>query len=502
MNSGKTSPTQLTPIAGRGRVVSTSAGRAPADGARSGQAGSEPSPNAEIVDTIIKGGVRCGASDIHIEPTEAGVVVRHRVDGLLRQAMDLPTWVHDGVVGRIKVMAGLDIAEKRLPQDGRIRTSPEDGRDVDVRVSTLRTVFGEKVVLRILDRGRGVPSLDTLGFSSEGLAQVHAFLRHQHGMILVVGPTGSGKTTTLSAALAALRTGSTNIVTIEDPVEYQIPGVNQTQINGKIDLTFARSLRAILRQDPDVVLVGEIRDPETARVAMQAAQTGHLVLSTLHTDDALSCVVRLGDIGIEPYVSASALVGVIAQRLVRRLCADCRRLYRPDREMLRALGVSDPQAEAATFYSPAGCAQCGGTGYRGRIGIYEVLPMTTEVRRLIARKESGESLVAAARTAGMRSFGEDGVAKVTAGVTSAEEWLRVVTEVRALGPACAQCGGAVERDFVVCPVCGHRVGGGCTHCGRLLQPGWSYCPYCTTVSGGSVERQESRAMAPRLRAVG
>jgi type II secretory ATPase GspE/PulE/Tfp pilus assembly ATPase PilB-like protein/RNA polymerase subunit RPABC4/transcription elongation factor Spt4 len=502
VNSGKTSPTQLAPIAGRGRVVSTSAGGASPHGVRSGQAGSEPSPNAEIVDTIIKGGARCGASDIHIEPTETGVVVRHRVDGLLRQIMDLPTWVHEGVVGRIKVMAGLDIAEKRLPQDGRIRASLDDGRDVDVRVSTLRTVFGEKVVLRILDRGRGVPSLETLGFSPAALAQVHAFLRYQHGMILVVGPTGSGKTTTLSAALAALRTGSTNIVTIEDPVEYQIPGVNQTQVNGKIDLTFARSLRAILRQDPDVVLVGEIRDPETARVAMQAAQTGHLVLSTLHTDDVLSSVVRLGDLGIEPYVSASALVGVIAQRLVRRLCADCRRPCRPDRETLRVMGVGDAQAEAVAFYSAGGCARCGGTGYRGRIGIYEVLPMTPEVRRLIARKESGESLVAAARSAGMRSFGEDGVAKVTAGVTSAEELLRVVTEVCAPGPACVQCGGAIERDFVVCPGCGHRVGAGCTQCGRLLQHGWSYCPYCTTAVGGSVARQESRALASRLRAIG
>ena len=292
---------------------------------RQGRASPETAPIIDLVDLVIKSALKSKASDIHIEPTENNVVVRHRLDGLLKEVMDLPKWVHEGLVARMKIMGGMDIAEKRLPQDGRIRTSDEDGAEVDFRASTLRTIFGEKIVLRVLDHRKGVPPLEELGFSATSLEQLKFFLRHQHGMILVVGPTGSGKTTTLCSALTSVRSERTNIITIEDPVEYQIPGVNQTQINDKIKLTFASALRSILRQDPDVVLVGEIRDQETARIAMQAAQTGHLVLSTLHTDDAPSCVTRLTDIGIEPYVSASALIGVIAQRLMRRLCMHCRR---------------------------------------------------------------------------------------------------------------------------------------------------------------------------------
>ena len=290
----------------------------------------ETAPIIDLVDLVIKSALKSRASDIHIEPTETNVVVRHRLDGLLKEVMDLPKWVHEGFVARMKIMGGMDIAEKRLPQDGRIRVPADDGQEVDFRASTLRTIFGEKIVLRVLDNRKGVPPLEELGFSAASLEQIRFFLRHQHGMILVVGPTGSGKTTTLCSALTSVRSERTNIITIEDPVEYQIPGVNQTQINDKIKLTFASALRSILRQDPDVVLVGEIRDQETARIAMQAAQTGHLVLSTLHTDDAPSCVTRLTDIGIEPYVGASALIGVIAQRLMRRLCMNCRRPYTPD----------------------------------------------------------------------------------------------------------------------------------------------------------------------------
>jgi type IV pilus assembly protein PilB len=461
----------------------------------------ETAPIIDLVDLVIKSALKSRASDIHIEPTENNVVVRHRLDGLLKEVMDLPKWVHEGFVARMKIMGGMDIAEKRLPQDGRIRCAGEDGQEVDFRASTLRTIFGEKIVLRILDNRKGVPPLEELGFSAASLENIRFFLRHQHGMILVVGPTGSGKTTTLCSALTSVRSERTNIITIEDPVEYQIPGVNQTQINDKIKLTFASALRSILRQDPDVVLIGEIRDQETARIAMQAAQTGHLVLSTLHTDDAPSCVTRLTDIGIEPYVSASALIGVIAQRLMRRLCMHCRRPYTPDAETLRAMSVSDAEASTLTFYRAVGCEHCNHTGYRGRVGIYEIMPVTDKLRRMIAQKGSEAQLRDAAISGGMVSLGEDGLLKVKAGVTTPEELLRVVTEVREARAACPECGASVSPDFAACPSCGHRVGGGCPHCHRPIQSGWKFCPYCaknteTASAGkrGSKRLREQRQM--------
>ena len=455
----------------------------------------ETAPIIDLVDLVIKSALKSKASDIHIEPTENNVVVRHRLDGLLKEVMDLPKWVHEGLVARMKIMGGMDIAEKRLPQDGRIRTSDEHGAEVDFRASTLRTIFGEKVVLRVLDHRKGVPPLEELGFSATSLEQLKFFLRHQHGMILVVGPTGSGKTTTLCSALTAARSERTNIITIEDPVEYQIPGVNQTQINDKIKLTFASALRSILRQDPDVVLVGEIRDQETARIAMQAAQTGHLVLSTLHTDDAPSCVTRLTDIGIEPYVSASALIGVIAQRLMRRLCMHCRRPYTPDAETLRAMSVSEAEAATITFYRAVGCDQCNQTGYRGRVGIYEIMHVSDKLRREIAQRGSEASLRDAALASGMVSLGEDGLLKVKAGVTTPEELLRVVTEVREARTLCPECNATVSPDFVACPACGHRVGGGCPHCHKPLQPGWKFCPYCAK----GTDSARGRATQKRLR---
>jgi type IV pilus assembly protein PilB len=457
-----------------------------------GREASDSAPIIDLVDLVVNSAITSRASDVHIEPMEKGVLVRHRLDGILKEVMDLPKWVLEGLVARLKIMAGMDIAEKRLPQDGRLRVRTEDGKDVDFRVSTLRTLFGEKIVLRVLDHRKGAPPLEELGLSAVSMEEIRLFLRHQHGMLLVVGPTGSGKTTTLSSAISSIKSGRTNIITIEDPIEYQIPGVNQTQVNEKAKLTFATALRAILRQDPDVVLVGEIRDQETAKIAMQAAQTGHLVLSTLHTDDAPSTVTRLTDMGMEPYVLGSALVGVVAQRLVRRLCTACRRQYTPEADTLRALSITEADAVQFVFYRAVGCEECNHTGYRGRIALYEVMRVTDRLRRLIAQKGGEDMVREAAIEGGMLTLGEDGLAKVKAGITTAEELLRVVTEVRELRTLCPSCSGAVAVDFMACPHCGHRLSGGCPKCSRALQPGWSFCPFCATTTASARSRKKLR----------
>ena len=454
--------------------------------------GSDSAPIIDLVDLVVNSAITSRASDVHIEPAEKGVLIRHRLDGILREVMDLPKWVHEGLVARMKIMAGMDIAEKRLPQDGRLRAKTEDGKDVDFRVSTLRTLYGEKVVMRVLDSRKGAPPLEELGFSAAAMEELRYFLKHQHGMILVVGPTGSGKTTTLSSAITSIKSGRTNIITIEDPIEYQIPGINQTQVNEKAKLTFASALRAILRQDPDVILVGEIRDHETAKIAMQAAQTGHLVLSTLHTDDAPSTATRLMDMNLEPYVIASALIGVVAQRLVRRLCVACRRQYTPEAETLRSLNMTETDAAHFVFYRSVGCEECNHTGYRGRMGIYEVMRINDKVRRLIAQKAGEDMIRDAAIAGGMITLGEDALAKVKSGATSAEELFRVVTEVKEVRTLCPGCHGAVGVDFMACPHCGHRLNSGCSKCGRSLQPGWQFCPYCTTSTAAKPSKKQLR----------
>ncbi len=463
------------------------------------EAGGDSAPIIDLVDLVVNSAITSRASDVHIEPMEKGVLVRHRLDGLLKEVMDLPKWVHEGLVARMKIMAGMDIAEKRLPQDGRLRIKTDDGKDVDFRVSTLRTLYGEKIVLRVLDHRKGAPPLEELGLSATAMEELRFFLKHQHGMILVVGPTGSGKTTTLSSSISSIKSGRTNIITIEDPIEYQIPGVNQTQVNEKAKLTFSAALRAILRQDPDVVLVGEIRDHETAKIAMQAAQTGHLVLSTLHTDDAPSTVTRLMDMGMEPYVIASALVGVVAQRLVRRLCVACRRQYTPEADTLRALNIADADAAQFVFYRAVGCEECNHTGYRGRIALYEVMRVSDKVRRLIAQRGGEDMVREAAVAAGMITLGEDGLAKVKSGVTTADELLRVVTEVREMRTLCPGCGGAVAVDFNACPHCGHRLSGGCSKCGRALQAGWSFCPFCASSATAKLTKEQKKRLREEKR---
>ena len=457
----------------------------------------DSTPVVDLVNLMVRTAIKSRASDIHVEPTEKGVLIRQRLDGQLKEVMELPLWMHEALVARVKITSGMDISEKRLPQDGRLRATTDEGGAVDFRVSSLRTLFGEKVVMRMLDRSRGVPSLEDIGMETTSLELMRQFLRQQHGMILVVGPTGSGKTTTLSAGLKSVQSERTNIITIEDPIEYQIPGVNQTQVNEKIKLTFATALRSILRQDPDVILVGEIRDSETATIAMQAAQTGHLVLSTLHTDDAPSAITRLMDIGVEPYVISSALVGVVAQRLVRRLCVACRRQYSPSAETLRALNISESEAAAIPFYRPTGCDQCNHTGFRGRIGIYEVMKVTDRLRRLIAARVPETEIREAARHLGMLSLGEDGVSKVKAGVTTPEELLRVVAEVNETKTLCTGCGGAVASDFLRCPHCGKGRSGACTQCGRGLHAEWKFCPYCVKTGERARKTLRPAVASPR-----
>jgi type IV pilus assembly protein PilB len=435
-------------------------------------------PISEIVDRLVQDAIACQATDLHVEPIEKGVIVRQRLDGILKEMAQLPRSVHEGLIARLKTMAGMDVAEKVLPQDGRLRAISADGTEIDFRAATVRTLYGEKIVLRRLDHRKTLPALDELGFASAALDEVRRFLRHQHGLILVVGPTGSGKSTTLGSAVGSLISPRANIVTIEDPVEYQIPGVNQTQLNDRAALTFAATLQSVLKQDPDVILIGEIREGETARVALQAAQAGRLVLSGIYSDDAISAVTRLIDIGTDPSLVAGGLIGVVAQRLVRRLCLHCRRQHTPTPEVLLALNLTAADAGTTAFYTAVGCDQCHHTGYRGRIGIFEVMSVTDRIRRLISSRAQEDQLRQAAIAGGMVMLGEDGLAKAKAGITTADELIRVVTRVREPRALCPGCGSAVGADFNACPFCGKRLGGSCPHCGRALQPGWNFCPYC------------------------
>lgn len=378
-------------------------------------------PIIRLLNALLKQALKERASDIHIEPFEKELEIRLRVDGVLRKILSPPKIIQDALVSRVKIMANLDIAERRLPQDGRIRLLI-GGKDVDVRVSLMPTIHGERAVLRLLDRRSGVISLGEIGMDRQSRDAFEDMLQRQNGIILVTGPTGSGKTTTLYAALNKVHTEQKNIVTIEDPVEYELKGIGQIQINPKVGLTFASGLRSILRQDPDIIMVGEIRDLETAQIATQASLTGHLVLSTLHTNDAPSAITRLLDIGVEPFLLASSLVGVLAQRLVRLNCPSCSQPYDLPREYMEHVGDI---SGAKSFKKGRGCAECGNTGYTGRAGIFELLLITPEVRALITEKADAKTIKDKAVTQGMRSLREDGFMKVARGITTPEEILRV-----------------------------------------------------------------------------
>ena len=382
---------------------------------------SEQAPVIKMVNLLLTEAVRARASDIHLEPRKGHVEVRHRVDGVLRKVRVLPKSLQAACVSRLKIMSELDISEKRLPQDGRIPLTIE-GRSLDLRVSTLPIHYGERVVMRVLDKGASIRPLDDLDLSAENRARFEALIRRPFGIILVTGPTGNGKTTTLYSAVNAIKDETNNIITCEDPIEYDLDEINQSAVNERTGLTFARQLRAILRQDPDVVLVGEIRDNETAETAVRAGMTGHLVLSTLHANDAPTSVTRLLDMGVPPFLIASGLIGIVAQRLVRRLCPHCRVQGAPTAQEVALLELS---ADEQVWHA-AGCEACDGKGYRGRIGVHEIMVCNEEFSRLVMGQAPGSKLRAAAQEAGMTSIRDDALAKVRAGMTTADEVLRRV----------------------------------------------------------------------------
>src|SRR2546430_935826 len=391
--------------------------------------GISDAPLVRLVNSVIFQAAEDGASDVHFEPQEDSLLVRFRVDGVLQEVQRIPRRMMAGVTTRLKVLAKLDIAERRKPQDGRLSlNAAAAGRTLDIRVATLPTVDGESVVMRLLDKSKKAPTLEALGLSEAMREQIDVIIRRPTGALLVTGPTGSGKSTTLYAALSEINNPAINIITVEDPVEYRLGGVNQVQINQRAGLTFAAALRSILRSDPDVVMVGEIRDPETAKISIEAALTGHFVLSTLHTNDAPGALTRLNEMGVEPFLTGSAVTGVLAQRLARKLCTHCCEMYTPSVDELLNARVTPEVAAAAdgmAFYRKRGCPRCGQTGYKGRIGVYQLLEMSEAIETLAVQNVSREEIERAAIGEGMRTLWDDGLAKVASGLTSIEELARV-----------------------------------------------------------------------------
>ncbi len=384
----------------------------------------EEAPVIKLVNLIILQAVKDKASDIHIEPAEDKVLIRFRIDGILHEVQQIPKHLQSALVSRVKVMAKMDISEIRNPQDGRIQVKMES-KSLDLRVSTFPTMHGENIVMRILDKSSVILGLKELGFAKNDLTAFDKIVRHPNGIVLVTGPTGSGKTTTLYAALSAINSIEKNIITIEDPVEYEIPLIRQTQVNPRAGLTFANGLRSILRQDPDIIMIGEIRDKETADIAIQASLTGHLVLSTLHTNDAASSLTRLIDMGIEPFLIASSVIGILAQRLVRVICSKCKEKYQPSEEIIKDLGLS----QKIELFRGKGCMHCRNTGFTGRLGIFELLTVTEEIKNMVTAKRSANEIKKKALEQGMRVLRDDGMEKVKSGITTAEEALRVTEEI-------------------------------------------------------------------------
>ncbi len=385
---------------------------------------SEDAPVINIVNSLISQAVKTGASDIHMEPQEKGLRIRFRIDGVLREMTAFPKHTQNAIISRVKIVSNMDIAEKRVPQDGRVQVQ-ESGRAIDIRVSSLPTIYGEKIVLRILDQKTTVLDVESLGFTSANLNKFRRMYKNTYGMILITGPTGSGKTTTLYSTLTELNSQTQNIITIEDPVEYRLQGINQVQVNNKAGMTFANGLRSVLRQDPNIIMVGEIRDRETAEIAIRAALTGHLVLSTLHTNDAAGAITRLIDMGIEPFLVASSVLGCVAQRLVRQVCPECREPYIPFPGSPESMLLPKNSTAAAVLYKGNGCMHCGNSGYRGRLAVHEVMPMTPAIRDLVVQRASSGEVAKTAVAEGMKTIQQDGLSKVLEGKTTLLEMLRV-----------------------------------------------------------------------------
>lgn len=384
-------------------------------------------PAIRIVNSIIERGITEGASDIHIEPRDGGLTIRMRIDGVLHKILDIPQSLQSAVISRVKIMANMDIAEKRIPQDGRSNVLIK-GRDVDMRISALPTNYGEKIVIRFLEKSEALLSTDGIGLKGKHLEDFNSLLGNSNGVILITGPTGSGKSTTMYTMISKLNREDVNIITLEDPIEYNVDGVNQVQVNDKVGLTFAEGLRSILRQDPDIVSVGEIRDGETAEIAMRAAITGHLVLSTIHTNSAVATLDRLVDIGVEPYLIASALRGVIAQRLVRKICPNCKKSYAATDEELSALGLKKKKGQKKiTFYKGKGCPECMNTGYKGRVAVYEILTLNSDIKQAFREGVTGTKLQAIIDKSGFTTMREDGIKLIKDGVTTPSEVIRVLT---------------------------------------------------------------------------
>ena len=438
----------------------------------------ESPPIIRLVNSVIVHAARNQASDIHFEPREKNVKIRERIDGILAEAFEFPKLVQGAATSRVKIMARMDIAEKKIPQDGRIKVRVE-GHDLDLRVSTLPTHYGEKITIRLLDTKASKLVLENVGLSAKDNERVGNIIERPQGMVLITGPTGSGKTSTLYAMVGHIRSEAINIITLEDPIEYELGGVNQVGINEKTGLTFPFALRSILRQDPDVIMVGEMRDRETANIAIEASLTGHLVLTTLHTNTAVAAVTRLRNLGIPSYLLASSLNGVMAQRLVRKICEHCKQPYTPTPEEITKMRLRGKDAESLPSYKGTGCGHCNQSGYRGRIGVFEVFTVDAAIRDLIAKDAPEPALSKAATGNGMKYLIEDGLEKVSAGMTSIEELLRVVY-IRDEEPTayCQNCGESLSPGMKTCSRCGLPLMNLCPSCGEMRESKWRFCPFC------------------------